>query len=190
MRLPFIFVVSTLLVSQCGSLLAEQADNRAHQHGIARLEVLKLATDLQISLYATGSDILGFEHQPKNHTEEDKVKKVRTLLAHADKLFNVNGTNCSFEEYQSNLTELENDIASGSEHTHEHSHQDDHKHEGHHDIEATYRFKCNATNDPVTIKVNLFKFFADLQTIHSSWITETGQSAASLTPSDNQLALE
>ncbi|WP_233078819.1 ZrgA family zinc uptake protein [Rheinheimera soli] len=197
MRLSYIFAGCCSVLSVLS--LAEQPDTRAHQHGVARLELFKLATDLQISFYATGSDILGFEHKPETQTELDAVKKAKTLLARPDKLFNIAGADCHLKQHQSNLPELQqhkkaehkhsHDHNHNHNHEHEHEHEHDHKHAGHSDIEASYQFSCTSVTEPVTLKVNFFSLFPDLQQIQSSWITEKGQSAASLTPSDHQLSL-
>ncbi|MDR7120087.1 DUF2796 domain-containing protein [Rheinheimera soli] len=183
MRLSYIFASCCTLLSVC--TLAEQPDTRAHQHGVARLELFQLATDLQISFYATASDILGFEHQPETQAELDAVKKAKTLLAEPDKLFSIAGADCHLKHHQSNLAELQQH----AEAEHKDSHYHDHKHTGHSDIESSYQFSCTSVTEPVTVRVNLFSLFPDLQQIQSSWITQKGQSAATLTPADHQLSL-
>mgnify|MGYP006171118299 CR=1 FL=1 len=80
MRLSFLLATSTLLLSQSMDVLAGQPDTRAHEHGVARLELFKQATELHIGFYATGTDILGFEHQPHNQAQADTVKKAIALL--------------------------------------------------------------------------------------------------------------
>lgn len=187
MRLSYIFACYCSVLSSLS--LAEQPDTRAHQHGVARLELFQLATDLQLSFYATGSDILGFEHKPKTQAELDAVKKAKTLLAQPDKLFHITGADCQLKHYQSNLAELQQPAKAEHKHSHEHDHDHDHKHAGHSDIEASYQFSCTSVTKPVTLKVNLFSLFPDLQQIHSSWITEKGQSAATLTQANHQLSL-
>lgn len=183
MRLPVVFTCCFTLLSFCS--LAEQPDTRAHEHGVARLELFKLATELQISFYATGSDILGFEHQPQNQTEAETVQKAIALLADADKLFHIEGAQCSLKHHQSNLAALQKHPAS----EHKHSHEHEHEHSGHSDIEASYQFSCKTATAPVTVKVHLFSLFPELQKINSSWITDRGQSAATLSPKDPQLSL-
>lgn len=179
MRLPVVFTCCFTLLSFCS--LAEQPDTRAHEHGVARLELFKLATELQISFYATGSDILGFEHQPQNQTETETVQKAIALLAEADKLFHIEGAQCRLKHHQSNLAELQKHSAAKDKHSDEHS--------GHSDIEASYQFSCTAATEPMTVKVNLFSLFSQLQRISSSWVTENGQSAATLTSADTQISL-
>lgn len=183
MRLAIVFTCCFSLLSFCS--LAEQPDTRAHEHGVARLELFKLATDLQISFFATGSDILGFEHQPQNQTETDTVQKAIALLAEADKLFHIEGAQCSLKHHQSNLAEPQKHPGSEHKHSHEHGHS----HSDHSDIEVSYQFSCTATTEPVTVQMNLFSQFPQLQKINSSWITENGQSAATLTPADTQVSL-
>lgn len=134
MRLSFLLATSTLLLSQSMDVLAEQPDTRAHEHGVARLELFKQATELQIGFYATGTDILGFEHQPQNQAEADTVKKAIALLAAPDQLFQIEGAQCTLKQHQSNLAELQQYSASKDKHAHEHDHK--HQHSGHSDIEA------------------------------------------------------
>ncbi len=181
MRLPVVLTCCYTLLSFCS--LAEQPDTRAHEHGVARLELFKLATELQISFYATGSDILGFEHQVQNQTETETVQKTVALLAAADQLFQIEGAQCSLKHHQSNLTERQ------QHQTTEHHHSHDHQNSGHSDIEASYRFSCKTATDPVTVQVHLFSLFPKLQKINSSWITEQGQAAATLSPKQTQLSL-
>ena len=68
-------------------------------------------------------------------------------------------------------------------------HEHEHEHSGHSDIEASYQFSCKTATAPVTVKVHLFSLFPELQKINSSWITDRGQSAATLSPKDPQLSL-
>lgn len=185
MRLSFLLATSTLLLSQSMDVLAGQPDTRAHEHGVARLELFKLATELQISFYATGTDILGFEHQPQNQTEAETVKKAIALLAEADKLFQIDGAQCSLKQHQSNLAAVQKHPAS----EHKHSHEHEHEHSGHSDIEASYQFSCKTATAPVTVKVHLFSLFPELQKINSSWITDRGQSAATLSATENRISL-
>ena len=183
MRFAFLLATGTLLLSQSMDVLAGQPDTRAHQHGVARLELFKQATELQIAFYATGTDILGFEHQPHNQAQADTVKKAIALLAAPEQLFQIEGAECRLTQHQSNLAEQQQHAASADEHQHEHEHS------GHSDIEASYHFNCTATTGPVIVKVNLFNLFPQLQTINSSWITERGQSAATLSVNESQLSL-
>lgn len=187
MRFAFLLATSTMLLSQSMDVLAEQPDTRAHQHGVARLELFKQATELQIGFYATGTDILGFEHQPQNQAQADTVKKAIALLAAPEQLFQIEGAQCTLTQHQSNLAELQQHAASADGHQHDNQHE--HEHSGHSDIEASYHFNCTATTGPVTVKVNLFNLFPQLQTINSSWITERGQSAATLSVNESQLSL-
>ncbi len=181
MRLAFLLATSTLLLSQSMNLLAEQPDTRAHEHGVARLELFKQATELHIGFYATGTDILGFEHQPQNQAEADTVQKTIALLAKADQLFQIEGAQCSLKHHQSSLAELQQHKEAEHHHAHEHS--------GHTDIEASYQFSCTTTAAPLTVKVLLFGLFPELQKINSSCITEQGQAAATLSPKESQLSL-
>lgn len=189
MRFAFLLATSTLLLSQSMDVLAGQPDTRAHQHGVARLELFKQATELQIAFYATGTDILGFEHKPHNQAQADTVKKAIALLAAPEQLFQIEGAECRLTQHQSNLAEQQQHAASADEHHHDHLHEHEHEHSGHSDIEASYHFNCTATTGPVTVKVNLFNLFPQLQTINSSWITERGQSAATLSVNESQLSL-
>lgn len=183
MRLAFLLATSTLLLIQSMNVLAEQPDTRAHEHGVARLELFKQATELHIGFYATGTDILGFEHQPHNQAEADTVQKTIALLAKADQLFQIEGAQCSLKHHQSSLAEPQQHKEA------EHHHAHEHEHSGHTDIEASYQFSCTTTAAPVTVKVLLFGLFPELQKIKSSWITEQGQSAATLSPKESQLSL-
>lgn len=189
MRLSFLLAASTLLLSQSMDVLAKQPDTRAHEHGVARLELFKLATELQIGFYATGTDILGFEHQPQNQAEAETVKKAIALLAEADKLFHIEGAQCRLKQHQSDLAELQKHSASKYEHSREHEDEHKHQHSDHSDIEASYHFNCTAMTELVTVKVNVFSLFPQLQKINSSWITDTGQSAATLSATENRISL-
>lgn len=189
MRLAFLLAASTVLLSQSMDILAEQPDTRAHQHGVARLELFKQATELQIGFYATGTDILGFEHQPQNQAQADTVKKAIALLSTPDKLFKIEGAECTVTQHQSNLAELQHHSGSADQHSHENEHEHEHEHSGHSDIEASYHFKCTVTTGPMAVQVNLFSLFPQLQKINSSWITESEQSGATLSANESQISL-
>jgi len=185
MCLSVILTRGCILAAFCSP--AAQPDSRAHQHGVARLELLKQASDLHITLYATGMDLLGFEQQPQTASDRDTINKVSALLSAPDKLFQIEGAKCSPVTQQSNLTELPKKLLSA----HSHKQADDHEH-GHStysDIETTYHFSCSASHTPIQVQVQLFSLFPALLRIDTSWITEQGQSAARLTPAKPQLRL-
>lgn len=93
--------------------------------------------------------------------------------------------------------EEHHDDEHGDEHHDDDGHHgDDHDHEesageaqSHSEITASYHFQCQDTADLESISVDLFDRFEGVEEINAMWITDRGQGAARLTPSERVIQL-
>ena len=73
----------------------------------------------------------------------------------------------------------------------EHADHDDHGHgDVHADMTATYMFSCSAPDRLNSIYVGLFDQFSGMETIEATFLSETVQTAADLTPSSPEFDLK
>lgn len=163
---------------------AERREHGSHVHGTSYMDVVLDDKMLAIDLNSPAANLLGFEHAPRDKTEEAVLAQAVTRLRDADAIFTLpQAARCKIEavEVKSALLEHEHDEA------HEvHSHHDGDKHEGekmpaHTDMMVSYRFHCAKPGAIDGITANLFKLFPATEEIEVQHITPNGQGAAELT---------
>jgi len=110
----------------------------AHQHGVTKLNLVKVGSEVAIEIIAPGADLMGFEHEAKTEQEKQAFAQAKASLENPFKLFSFNSeAQCviqqsaietSFTEHEEH--EHEEEHAKHDEH--EHEHEDEHaKHDGH-----------------------------------------------------------
>lgn len=164
------------LAMQAPTSLAEGA----HQHGVARLDVVLDGQQLVIALESPLANLLGFEHAPRNDRQRAAVKKMEVALQAAD----------AFQP----------DVAAACALTHvsvEHPFKDaaakgataaDQGQAQHNDADVTWTFACARPDDLKRIAVGLFARFPQLATVKAQLAGPRGQSARTLTRQQQSLA--
>ncbi|PML80352.1 zinc uptake protein ZrgA [Enterovibrio norvegicus] len=138
MRTTPLFTLSALALCLSSTAFAESAEFRqhsAHQHGLVEWVIAQDGNDLLVEIAAPGSDVVGFEHAPKNDEQTTALNSALIALADANALFAVNsGANCSLEEKDINHTLAASKGDDHEEHGHDdHADHDDHGHDDHKD---------------------------------------------------------
>ncbi|TKF36629.1 ZrgA family zinc uptake protein, partial [Enterovibrio norvegicus] len=143
MRTTPLFTLSAVALCLSSTAFAESAEFRqhsAHQHGLVEWVIAQDGNDLLVEIAAPGSDVVGFEHAPKNDEQTTALNSALIALADASALFAVNsGANCSLEEKNISHTlaaskEGEHDDHGHDDHGHDdHKGHDDHGHDDHKD---------------------------------------------------------
>lgn len=174
----------------------------AHLHGAATLNVAVEDNSLYVELTSPAIDIVGFEHQPKSDEQKAAVSQAIATLEAGTELFALpDAAGCRLTE-ASVATELsdrhdEHEEHSGHEEHGEHGHGE-HEEEAHASEEegevhsefmATYRFECAQPQQLQQINTNLFSTFPTLEEIEARVLTDSGQTAAELTPTQSSLSL-
>ena len=181
----------------------------AHEHGVGSLDLALDGGRLEIAFTAPGSDIVGFEGQPADSGDADKVQAAVATLANAAALFAFEpagactpsakpdvGPPAAALQAPGGVTAIA-DAAHAHEHDdkenkhkHEHEHEHEHEHDkgsaGHGDWSASYTFDCTA---PTAVIVNLFDAFGSLQEVRAQVIAPGAQTGAELTPAARRIAL-
>ncbi len=175
----------------------------AHEHGVGSLDLALDGGRLEIAVTAPGSDIVGFEGQPADSDDADKVQAAVAALGNAATLF-------AFEPAAACTPAAKPDVdppaaalqapggstaQADAAHAHAHDHKEsepEHAHEhaegsaSHGDWSASYTFDCTA---PTAVIVNLFDAFPSLQEVRAQVIAPGAQTGAELTPAARRIAL-
>ena len=202
-------------LAACLSLVAlpAVAEEKAHEHGHAALNVAIEDDGIELELIAPGADIVGFEHAPDS--DSDRAAIEAAVSKFQDGLFVLPGAaGCELEAvgiYSSLLPDGE-PIHSG-EHHHDDDHKDahdhdDHKDEHHHDdkhddhkddhadhddkaehaeFRVHFHYECKDTAALTGFATSYFDAFPNAQELDVAALTATGQTAAELTRSNASL---
>lgn len=99
--------------------------HRAHQHGVAALEVAMDGERLELTLHGPQDNAVGFEHAPRTAAQKKALAQMHQSLQQADRWFLTNPeARCAVQA---------RDIESDPEHNDEHS-----------DIEVSLSYRCQA----------------------------------------------
>ena len=155
----------------------EHASLSAHEHGVARLNLVLDGTALDIELESPAMNLLGFEQEAKSAEDKAKVAAVRSELAQPQALFGIPAAaacELTSQELESSLFEEED------EHGHE---AHDEEHGEHSEIHAHYQLQCDK---PDTLKAlnlgGLFGTFPATEKIQVQLIGPNGQQGLEVTP--------
>lgn len=196
MRTTPLFTLSAVALCLSSTVYAESAEFRqhsAHQHGLVEWVIAQDGNDLLVEIAAPGSDVVGFEHAPKNDEQTTALNSALIALADANALFAVNiGANCSLEEKNISHTlaaskEDDHDDHGHDDHKgHDHHDHDDHEGEdGHGEFNVQYTFHCDNPENLKSVSTNWFKAFPQTEQIKIQSLTDSGVIAADMTASSN-----
>ena len=103
------------------------AEQKAHEHGSAALNIAVEDDGVQMELIAPGADIVGFEHAPGS--DEDRAAVQKAVATFQEGLFKLpEAAGCELEAvgiYSSLLPDGE-PVHKGEHHDHDHDHKDEH----------------------------------------------------------------
>lgn len=157
----------------------------AHEHGVAKLNVVLDGNTLELELDSPAMNLVGFEHAANSDADKAKVAAVRQQLEQPLKLFGLPAAAGCKEDQQELESPLFGDAPKADdddEHEHEHGHQ-------HSDIGAHYQLTC--TNPDKLAQVDLaplFKAFPATQKINVQLIGPNGQKGVETTPAKAAVA--
>lgn len=143
----------------------------AHEHGVAKLNVVLDGNTLELGLDSPAMNLVGFEHAASTDADKAKVRAARQQLEQPLKLFGLaQGAGCAEEnqELESPLFEASDKPAHGHQHA---------------DVDAHYQLTC-ANPDKLTgiDLAPLFKTFPQTQKIIVQLIGPHGQKGVDATP--------
>jgi hypothetical protein len=139
------FIKSTLL-TLCLSPLLAYAAGKAHEHGIARLDVAIEAGTITVLLQSPLDNLLGFEHPPRTDAERKQAAAMVARLSAAASMFRIDpAAQCTpgAVELASSALKLG---------------QPDPSEDGHADIDGSFEFNCADAGKASYIDTTLFSF--------------------------------
>ena len=153
---------------------------KAHEHGVARLDVAVQAQRLIIELDTRLDNLLGFEHAPRSDAERDKAAAAVARLRDAALLFRIDAAaGCSLARVELNSAALGLGPAAGTAA----------RAAEHGDLSATFEFRCTAGARAGFVEVGLFDAFPGLKRLDLQVATPKGQLKAILRRPATRVAL-
>lgn len=172
-RAAFVVIAATLTVS---GLTPAMAANKAHEHGVGRMNVAVEAQNVEIEIEAPGADIVGFEHAAKTPAQKKAIEAAEAKLKGGDRLFAFPaGAECRMTEVEVESPRLESD--KDHKHSHKHDHEDEHS-----EFHAHYHFQCENPGQLSHMDVRYFEMFPAAHELTVQMISASGQGVQRLTP--------
>lgn len=142
------------------------AGHGAHQHGVAKLEVSVVGSELTLRLDSPLDNLLGFEHAPRTPAQQAAAERLLKRLRQGDRLFlTTRAAACRMEGAEITAPVLQ----AGAELT------------DHADLQAVWRFVCAKPQGLTGLRVNLFADFPRLKRLDAAVVGPRGQRAGRLT---------
>ncbi|MEN8640383.1 DUF2796 domain-containing protein [Pseudomonas sichuanensis] len=151
----------------------------AHEHGVAKLNVVLDGNTLELELDSPAMNLVGFEHAASTDADKAKVAAARQQLEQPLKLFGLAQAAGCKDEAQELQSPLFGDAAHADDdddaHEHEHGHQ-------HADVNAHYQFTCATPAKLAQLDLGpLFKAFPQTQKVNVQLIGPNGQKGVEAT---------
>jgi len=152
----------------------------AHEHGVAKLNVVLDGNTLELELDSPAMNIVGFEHAASTDADKGKVAAARQLLEQPQKLFGLAQAAGCKDDAQELESPLFGDAAHADEGADEHEHEHGHQHA---DVNAHYQFTCATPAKLTQLDLDpLFKTFPQTQKVNVQLIGPNGQKGVEATP--------
>lgn len=176
-RWPAVLVLAAALLP--GLALAQShRSGHAHQHGIARLNVVVEERRIGFALEMPLDNLVGFERAPRTADEKRRVDAAIATLKAAAELFRIDpAAGCRLAEVTLTSAALKLGAA-GTE-------PDD----GHADLDADITFECSQATKAAQVEIRLFQAFPRLQRLDVQAATPKRQFKRSLKRPDGRLSL-
>ena len=160
----------------CALPLAASA-GKAHEHGVARLDVAVDATRVTIELDTPLDNLLGFERAPRTDAERAKADAAVARLRDGAVMFRIDGAaGCTLAKVELVSAPLQlGTAAAGSG--------------DHGDLSGSYQFNCKAAAKAGFVEVGLFEAFAGFKRIELQVATPRGQLKATLRRPSSRVVL-
>ncbi|WED22123.1 DUF2796 domain-containing protein [Vibrio sp. JC009] len=203
-----ISLLAGLVVSGIAQASDEFRQHEAHVHGHVEFNIAQDADELLVEITAPGADVVGFEHAPENHAQEEKIEAAEKTLKQAEEIILLSAAaGCSLEHVsvKNTLEKDEHHDHEGHDHEkhddhdhekhedHDHEKHDDHDHDkheghdheehehsGHGEFTIEYHFECSDISKLSQVGTNWFKHFPATEEVEVNLLTDTAQVAAEL----------
>ncbi|WP_060478924.1 MULTISPECIES: DUF2796 domain-containing protein [Pseudomonas] len=150
----------------------------AHEHGVAKLNVVLDGNTLELELDSPAMNLVGFEHMASSDADKAKVAAVRQQLEQPLKLFALASAAGCKDDQQELQSPLFGDAAKADDDGDEHE-----KGHVHSDINAHYQLTCATPAKLTQIDLApLYKAFPATQKINVQLIGPNGQKGVETSP--------
>ena len=172
---------------------ALHAGEKAHQHGVAILEMTVDGGTLRLRLESPLNNLAGFEHAPKNDAQKKTIRAMADKLTRPAALFAPSPqAECVPVSTRIESPMLDPALLQAVGYPPVAGEQGaaiGHKHEdGHAELIADYEFRCTQPQHLSALEVKLFDAFPNLKQLDAQVAGPRGQKAARLTSKSRQVA--
>jgi hypothetical protein len=176
-RLALNVLLAVLPALMVGPALA----GKAHEHGVARIDLAVEPTRITVLLEMPMDGLVGFERAPRDDAERKAVDAALARLRNAAALFAIDpAASCSVGPVVLTSTVLGLGQAPATAGA---------RSAGHEDIDASYEFTCADGFRAGFVEVGLFEAFTRLQRVEVQAVTRKGQIKATLKRPATRLTL-
>ena len=169
MKTPLLLICTALaLTPSCWAA-------KAHDHGVARLDVAVDPARVSFSLELPQDVLVGYERAPRSDAERDKAAAALARLRDGAALFRIDGSaGCTAAKVEISAPLLQQapaaDAGPGA----------GAKDGGHADVDGQFEFQCKAGARAGFVELGLFDAFPALKRIELQVVTPKGQMKATL----------
>jgi len=142
--------------------LAKTASKKAHEHGVAQLNLAAEGNSVSIQFESPADEIYGFEHAPKNPVETEKQRAALDLLkSKAGEIIGFDATlGCTFKETTASV------VMDGPKHS---------------EVRAEFKVECSKPLNKTKVSVDFSKHFPKIKKIKMQIVSDGKQDAKVLT---------
>lgn len=177
-KAPDLSIAALALASFLVASQATHAAERAHSHGLAKLEVAVEATTLSILLESPLDNLVGFERAPRTDKERQQTQDAAAKLSAADAMFKIDpAAQCKLVRAELTSAVLKLGKPDPKE-----------ERSGHADVDGSFDFTCVDASLATYIDVGLFEF-KRMQRLDVQVVTPKGQFKRSLKRPTNRIQL-
>lgn len=166
---------------------SEYRQHGAHIHGVVETNIAQDGEHLLFEITAPGSDVVGFEHAPKNKEQEQLLEQAITKLKTPNAIFALpESANCEISDIH-----VSHNMKGEDHNDHHDSHHEEHQgdHGDHGEFTAQYEYHCETMSELNQIETQWFSVFSHTQKMTIQYLGNSGQKAATLTAKKTVLAL-
>ena len=176
---PPALILLALITSMTQPVAAQQ---EAHVHGFAEINLAIEGGELQIEFVSPAESIVGFEYAPSTDAERHTLEDAIALLRTPDKLGDMPASaRCKGHEAEAERH------AEGDHDEHAH---DEHGEEVHSAFHAHYHFDCANPGSIKKIGVTLFKTWPRIEKVRVQALTPSGQTGGNIEARDPVIRLQ
>ena len=158
---------------------------KAHQHGVAQLDVVVEPTRVTLELDTPLDNLLGFERAPRTDGERATVEQALAKLRAADQLFRIDGAaGCTLDKVTLNAPVLGVGATAAAPAPGAKPSPAEHA-----DLNARFEFTCKTGQRAGFVEVELFAAFAPMKRINLQLVLPRGQMKATLQRPATRVAL-